>query len=265
VCREHSEWSSTVGTALVGVTIVGLSVLAALLGFALVERICARDKWQQHNDVAGFIYAVLGVIYAVLLAYVVIVVWQDFSAAHLTTQQEANQVADLYGLADQLPAPYDARVRELARAYARSVIDDEWPLLDRGQASPRTTELVRELGRTLRVVEPQTSRDQVIYDKTLTLYQGLQDNRRLRLYQSRDGLHPLVWTIIIAGAIVTVTFTYLFGLDNTGAHALMIAALAGTIAAILFMIQATDYPYSGDVRVLPTPFELILGTMTDGP
>jgi hypothetical protein len=99
----------------------------------------------------------------------------------------------------------------------------------------------------------------------MTLYQGLQDNRRLRLYQSRDGPHPLVWTIIIAGAIVTVTFTYLFGLDNTGAHALMIAALAGTIAAILFMIQATDYPYSGDVRVLPTPFELILGTMTDGP
>jgi len=136
------------------VTIVGLSVLAALLGFALVERRCARGMRQQHNDVAGFIYAVLGVIYAVLLAYVVIVVWQDFSAADLTTQQEANQVADLYGLADQLPAPYDARVRELARAYARSVIDDEWPLLDRGQASPRTTELVRELGRTLRVVEP---------------------------------------------------------------------------------------------------------------
>ena len=252
------------GTAIAGVTIVGLSVLAALVGFVLVERLCAREKWQQHNDVAGFIYAVLGVVYAVLVAYVVIVVWQDFSAAHLTTQQEANQVADLYDLADQLPAPSDARVRDMARAYTRSVIDDEWPLLDRGQASPRTTELGHELGRTLWAVELQTARDQVIYDKALTLYQGLQDNRRLRLYQSRDGLHPLVWTILIAGAIVTVAFTYLFGLDNTRAHALMIAALAGTIAAILFMIMATDYPYSGDVRVLPAPFELVLRTM-DGP
>src|SRR3954470_24635243 len=120
------------GTALTGVAVVGLSVLVALLGYAGVERRWARGTRQQHNDVAGFIYAVLGVIYAVLLAYVVIVVWQDFSAAHLTTQQEANLVADLYGLADQLPAPYDARVRELARAYARSVIDDEWLLLDRG-------------------------------------------------------------------------------------------------------------------------------------
>ena len=111
------------GTALAGVTIVGVSVLAALLGFAAVERICAREKWEQHNDVAGFIYAVLGVIYAVLVAYVVIVVWQDFAAAHLTTEQEANQVADLYNLADQLPTPYGARVQEFARAYARSVIE----------------------------------------------------------------------------------------------------------------------------------------------
>jgi Protein of unknown function (DUF4239) len=253
-----------VGTALAGVTVVGLSILAALLGFLLVERRCARGRRQQHNDVAGFIYAVLGVIYAVLLAYVVIVVWQDFAAAHLTTEQEANQVADLHSLADELPAPFGARVRELARAYTRSVIDDEWPLLNRGQASPRTTELARDLGRALRAVEPQTSRDQVIYDKALTLYQGLQDNRRLRIYQSRDGLHPIVWTMLIGGAIITVTFTYLFGLDNTGAHALMIAALAAIIGAILFMIQATDYPYSGDVRVQPTPFELVLGTM-DGP
>jgi hypothetical protein len=150
------------------VTVVGLSVLAALVGFALVERICARDKWQQHNDVAGFIYAVLGVVYAVLVAYVVIVVWQDFAAAHLTTQQEANQVADLYNLADELPDPAGRRVQELVRAYARSVIDDEWPLLDHGETSPRTTELTRELGRALRAVELETARDQVIFDKALT-------------------------------------------------------------------------------------------------
>jgi hypothetical protein len=36
---------------------------------------------QKHNDVAGFIYAVLGVVYAVLLALVVIAVWEEFDAA----------------------------------------------------------------------------------------------------------------------------------------------------------------------------------------
>jgi hypothetical protein len=254
-----------VGTALTGVAVVGLSVLVALLGYAGVERRWARGIRQPHNDVAGFIYAVLGVIYAVLLAYVVIVVWQDFVMAHLTTEQEANQVADLYGLAEQFPDPQGPRVQELARAYARSVVDDEWLLLGRGQASPRTTELARDLGRTLWTVDLQTARDQVIYDKALTLYQGLQDNRRLRLYQSREGVHPILWTILIGGALVTVAFTYLFGLENTRAHALMIAALVAVIASILFLIQATDYPYSGDVRVHPTAFELVLETMVEDP
>ena len=47
----------------------------ALAGLELVERLVPATSRQRHNDVAGFIYAALGVIYAVLLALVVIAVW----------------------------------------------------------------------------------------------------------------------------------------------------------------------------------------------
>ena len=48
------------------------------------------DALARHNDVAGFIYAALGVIYAVLLALVVIAVWGEYDAASVTVEQEAN-------------------------------------------------------------------------------------------------------------------------------------------------------------------------------
>ena len=59
-----------------GVLVVGGVCLASLIGFELVNRLVPASSRQQHNDVAGFIYAALGVIYAVLLALVVIAVWE---------------------------------------------------------------------------------------------------------------------------------------------------------------------------------------------
>ena len=79
--------------------------LLSLGGLELVQRLVPADSRQQHNDVAGFIYAALGVIYAVLMALVVIAVWEEYGAASDTVEQEANAAADIFWLADQLPEP----------------------------------------------------------------------------------------------------------------------------------------------------------------
>ncbi len=40
-------------------------------------------------------------------------------------------------------------------------------------------------------------------------------------------------------------FTYLFGLENTWSHRLMVAAVAGLIGLVLFTIGTLEYPFSG--------------------
>jgi hypothetical protein len=44
-----------------GVLIVAAAILIAVGGLVLVQRLYSTDQRKQHNDVAGFIYAVLGV------------------------------------------------------------------------------------------------------------------------------------------------------------------------------------------------------------
>jgi hypothetical protein len=90
-------------TAVYGVLVVGGVCLVALGGFELVHRLVPADLRQRHNDVAGFIYAALGVIYAVLLALVVISVWEEYQAAAETVEQEANSVAEIFLLGHELP------------------------------------------------------------------------------------------------------------------------------------------------------------------
>src|ERR687898_3355798 len=121
-------------TVVYGVLVVCGACLAAVIGLAIVQRLVPATIRKEHNDVAGFIYAVLGVIYAVLLALVVIAVWEDFGRARETVEQEANATAEIFWLAHRLPEPEGVRLQELTRSYAEEVVEREWPLMREGQA-----------------------------------------------------------------------------------------------------------------------------------
>ena len=64
--------------------------------------------------------------------------------------------------------------------------------------------------------------------------------------------------MLIGGGVITIAFTYLFGLDNTMVHILMVAALALVLSLSLFTIAALDHPFRGDVRIHPDAFEQVL-------
>jgi hypothetical protein len=121
-------------TIIYGVLVIGGICLLSLGGLEVVQRLVPADTRQQHNDVAGFIYAALGVIYAVLLALVVIAVFEEFQAANDTVEQEANAVAEIAWLGNRLPEPEGSHLQELCRSYAEEVVDEEWPLMEQGQA-----------------------------------------------------------------------------------------------------------------------------------
>ena len=74
--------------------IVGLALLAGAATFAL-EKLVPAKKRAEHNDVVGFVYAVIGVSYAVLLGLVVIAAWNTRAAARANTYTEGNALSRL--------------------------------------------------------------------------------------------------------------------------------------------------------------------------
>jgi protein-S-isoprenylcysteine O-methyltransferase Ste14 len=229
-------------------------VLVAVVGLLVVQRLVPPDRREEHNNVAGFIYAVLGVAYAVLLAFVVIAVWQDYETAQTNVESEAHELAGLYFLASRLPEPERTRLQDLARRYARVVVEEEWPMMERGQTSPRADTLLRQLRLELLRFDPQTEGEQVLYEQGLTNLHEALDARRSRLLEVREGIPNLLWVVLVVGGVITVSFTYLFGLKSNLAHALMVAALTLLICGILFTIGEFNNPFSGVVEVRPEAF-----------
>jgi hypothetical protein len=232
----------------------------------LVQRLVSAESRQRHNDVAGFIYAALGVIYAVLVALVVIAVWEEYQAASETVEQEANAVAEIFWLAHRLPEPEGTHIQERARSYAHEVVDNEWPLMEQGQAplmvqeqgTPAGWTLIDDIRATLQEVEPRTPADAQLYAEGLDQVQRLADARRMRLVAAEEGVPGVLWAVLIFGGVAVIGFTYLFGLENTWAHRLMVVTLAAVIGLVLFTIGALEHPFSGGARIGTGAFDLIL-------
>ena len=211
-----------------------LFVAGAVGGLVLVQRLVPIERRLAHNDVAGFIYAVLGVAYAVLLGLMVVAVWQDWQAAEEEATHEANELAAVFWLAHGLPEPEGRHIQELARDYARVEVRQEWPLMQHGKTSPKAYELLDEMRASVEALHPTNGAQTVLYDNLLQRLHELGDARRARLLQAEEGLPAILWAVLLVGGLIVVGFTYLFGLRSTTVHVLMAAALALIIGLVLF-------------------------------
>jgi hypothetical protein len=242
-----------------GLLLICLAMLVAVGGLMLVQRLMPTRPRLRHNDVAGFIFAVLGVAYAVLLGLVVVAVWEEWNAAIEAVDQEAGEVAEVYWLAHKLPEPEGPHLQELARSYARTVLKEEWPLMERGKVSPKAWAILDEIRYSIQRMEPATETQQVLYEQGLQQVHDLADARGERLLDAEQGLPAILWVVLFVGAVDVVGFTYLFGLQSTTVHMVMVASLTLVIALVIFTVGALDYPFKGDIRIDPDAFEQVLG------
>jgi len=203
-------------TIVFGVLVVFGVCLAAAAGLELVQRLVPAEKRQEHNDVAGFLYAVIGVVYAVLLALLVIAVWEQYQRARETVESEASAVGEIAWLAHRLPEPERHELQEDARSYAQEVVDTEWPLMEQGiegqRGTPQAWNLIDDMRATLQGFEPSTEAEAQLYAEGLDQIDRLGDDRRIRFVAAEEGIPGILWAVLVFGAVVAVGFTYLFGL-----------------------------------------------------
>jgi hypothetical protein len=239
---------------LAGLLFVGGAIFLGAAGLLVTNRVLPAALRREHNDIAGFIYAVVGVLYAVLLAFMVVAVWEQFNAAEQRVAQEAEGLVSIYRDAEEFPAPHRALLRDHLRRYTMAVVDSEWPAMEHGNASPAARREFHALWDVVHAVEPRTVNEQAWYTETIGRLNQLSDRRELRLLSSRAALPPAMWGVMIAGGLITLGFSLLFGAGSFKIHLLMVTALAAMMGLTLLLVWSLEHPFSGIIRVGSDPF-----------
>src|SRR5579863_9246746 len=107
---------------LIAVLIVGGAILYAVAGVSLGRRLMRRHIAEGHNDVLVPIFLTAGVIYAVLLAFMVIAMWENYDNAKANTAEEASLLVPLYRQSEAMSPEKGAEMRHLIREYAEGVV-----------------------------------------------------------------------------------------------------------------------------------------------
>jgi hypothetical protein len=188
----------------------------------------------------------------------VVAVWEQWNAAEDAANQEASAVAEIFWLAHRLPDPEGVHLQQLVRSYAQTVVDEEWPLMEQGKVSPKAWTILDEIRDSIQRMRPSTDAQQALYERGLQDIHDLASARRERLLDAEQGLPTILWVVLIVGGINVVAFTYLFGLESTSIHMMMVASLTLIIALVLFTVAALDYPFKGDIHLSPDAFEQVL-------
>lgn len=249
--------NATVGLA----AIVVVTVAVFCGGHALVHRAFPKTQFIEHNEVAGFIVAIVGVLYAVLLAFVTVIVWEHYDQSEDRARNEVEASTDIWRLSRHLPSPSAGRVRDDVARYATSVFSDEWPEMRRGGASRPTQRAIVALIDDIASFDAHGARESNVQQRLLDRVQVVADLRRHRIYDTTSGVPRLLWVGLIVGAATVAGFVFLFGMSNFRVQLLMTGAVAIMIGLSLGTILELDYPFRGTVSVSAERWELLAATM----
>ena len=238
--------------------LVIVPTLLTMCGPIVVRRLVGVELIKANNEVAGFKFATLGVVYAVLLGLAVIAVWEKFAKAEDASTVEAGALASLYRLADGFDSESEKHLDGAISVYAKAVVEDDWPAMADGRESERGRQALTDLYSTALALRIDDARGSVIFDSILTQLDMVTDARRQRLGLASGIVPNVIWLVLFVGAAMTVGFTLFFGLENLRAQVLMSGMLAVVIFLALFVAISIDHPYTGSVSVGPEAIKDVL-------
>ena len=237
----------------------------AMLGPLLVRRRIALERLRTNNEVAGFKFATIGVLYAVLLAFVVIIAWERFHDAERALAAEAGSAATVYRLAEGLDAAAAVAVRSRMSAYLNSVLNEDWPAMAAGHSHPATSRALSAVYHEVVHYRPADLHDADLQEDLLRELDKLTEARRERLVMAEGTVPGAIWFVLFLGALLTLAFTCFFGTPNVVTQSLMTGVLAALIFSAILVIIAIDRPFTGAVVVSQESIRAVLEDVESSP
>ncbi len=242
---------------LVAVVLLGAGTGAGILAWG-TRRIFRLETLKRHHEIGGAVFLQLGVVYAVLLAFVLSEVWGEYNTAADAVNQECGSLHGAALLADGLPPDTRDRIEADMRTYLRTVIIDEWPAMQERQSSVAAQRAVATLLTDVARQEAQSALDDPTRSQIMSELANAHRWRETRLFQMTLHVPGLMWVLLIGLGLVLVGFLLCFGIEYVVSQVMFTAVFAASIALVLALVHCLDFPFEGALRLQPNDFQATL-------
>src|SRR5215470_878173 len=165
--------------------LLGLLCVVAFVGYAVAVTAVGRRVvplvGRGHNEVGSVVLATVGVVYAVLLVFAVIALWERRTAVDDHAANEASYLIDAYRDAGGLAPSARAAIRAQITRYTHAVIDQGYPELRKGRPSAVSRQEFIDIFTAAQTYAPQTPAEGAWYQELLRQLNSASAERALRI------------------------------------------------------------------------------------
>jgi hypothetical protein len=237
--------------------VLGAGGLAGFLAW-LTRRLVHLDVLRRHHEIGNAVIQQLGVVFAVLLAFVFSEVWTEYNSAASAIDRECNALNGVVILSAALPPASRQQMKALLDAYARDVVAAEFPAMLERHESSAAEAAFHALWLGAVGLPAERAQDPAVRDGILSLIAIAHQNRDLRLFEMARGLPGLIWLLLLFFVAVLVGFLLFFGVEYVASQMVFTGAFAACLAFVLVIVHLLDFPFEGVLRLQPTGFQATL-------
>jgi len=235
-----------------GGLVLGTGLTAALI-CVLLHRILHHDTFRRYHEVGHAVFLQLGVIFAVLLAFVFNNVWSNYNVASQAIDSECGSLHGIAILSDRLPAPARAIILDGLRAYLTTVLDREWRDMQERNESQTADIRFQSLWQAVEKVDTDPA-DSQIRGQLLSLLATAHQSRETRLYQMRQGVPGLIWSLLILFAFALIGCMLVFAAEASLSKAVLVGVFASSLTLALLTVRMLDFPFESALQLWSRDF-----------
>ena len=236
------------------ILVIVAGLVATVFAVWLLNRVWGAGARKQYNDVMGWQFGVLGTTYAVILGFMLSSVWNRYMVASEDVSEEATAALGVFRSAENLPKPYSDELRSIAIQYAGVVMDREWPAMAADQKIPDGDAVIGSMWKlSLAMLKDLPAQSEAAAGVRAAI-RSLQDKREVRREQYRSELPPIMWAVLICGAVLVVISSCLSGNQNVFLHYFHVLSISALILLMLSAVADIARPFGGGTSLDPAAF-----------
>ncbi len=237
-----------------GLIMVAGTIIITLVALALVIRFLPAWRSERSNQVVAGIAAMVMTMFAVLLAFEIVNLYNSYDNATNNVAAEATSLTELVQDAHGFPADVQHRIRRAVADYVVEVRAREFGLLRVGRSDPRAQELIANMFAAVESYSPTTPAQQAFYGSATGQLHTIIDQRESRLDAAETAIPgPLLWLLILL-AILTLAMSLFIEVHYRPLDVAIVVTLAIVISAGFLTAAILQYPFSGSIAVNSEPF-----------
>lgn len=189
-----------------GLVVTAIMVGGTFVALLLVNRFWNRELRRDHNDIAGFLIAVVGVVFAILVSSLAIIVLERKDHAEALVVQEAQALQSIQRETDLLAPEIRKVMRSHVLDYLGAILDGDWPEMREAKWPTASRTSADALWNDI-VALPVTNFSEMLTAQNLR--KQLEKLAEIRLDRSTiatSGVDPVVWSVVLLGSVATSPF-----------------------------------------------------------